>query len=181
MDGLPLQLHNYWSDYYKKIERHVKDLSFQSLLHSNLQSFGVTAPVKHSDLEKLRASFKTQMAELATTDDKLPEVLINQKNLRERFEKRVLRLTTTDDALTNALMAELTLRLADATPFLHIPFLNPHGQPLCGDTVIVISEVDTSYTRSFLTSFKDYFRKDKQDNFSHCTEDDRPRVHAVHT
>jgi hypothetical protein len=166
--------HNTQSNYYKNIDRRVEDFQnvLSHVLDHSFQFFGVMVPFTASDLQELGKSFRNRVIH-----DKLPEAFINEKNLREGFENRVIKLTTTDDQLTKAFIEELMLRLVDPKPWLRIfPRLNLKGTPLCGDTVVVISEGDTKYARSFLAGFKEDLEKP---GFLEC-DSQEPRLHPVH-
>jgi hypothetical protein len=164
---------NSWSGYYKNIDRNSVQNMLHNVLQNSFKSLGDTGISASKDSEKLRESFKNRVMNLATANEKLPGDSIAEEKLRESFTKRVIRLTTTDDKLAEELIKELRLRLADATPLALLSTLfSPQGALQCDDTVVVISEGDTSYARSFHESFQQYFRK----NFSHCTEEGRFRA-----
>ena len=93
-----------------------------------------------------------------TEEDYASVIRLNLAKLENSFRDRVVRLTTEDDKLVEAFGNELEQRLADATPWLSLSrFVTPSSTSLCDDTIVVISEGDTSYARAFRTSFEKYF------------------------
>jgi len=95
------------------------------------------------------------------------------KELKEQFARRVVRLTATDDQLTRAFAQELRLRLVDPTPFWRLGNFEWNPNPLCGGTVVLVSEGDTSYARRFRDLFVN-------ESFGACrTGQTKPKVMAV--
>jgi hypothetical protein len=98
--------------------------------------------------------------------------------LRERFDARVVRLTTTDDKLVRAFADELERRLADPTPFWRIGPFRRDGSALCGDTIVLVSEGDSSYARLFRDLFRDDFEKRAGNAWGTCGAGREPRVRS---
>jgi len=117
-------------------------------------SSGATAPLEIGDVSFAKAG---------------PE---DPKTLKDLFAQRVVRLTATDDKLIDAFTEELGRRLADPTPFSRIRDRLQNRSPICGSTVVVVSEGDTSYAREFRLRFTGK-------RFGKCREGNFPRIVPV--
>jgi hypothetical protein len=91
--------------------------------------------------------------ERAKSRSDVADSTISPETLRTRFNDRIVRLTTTDEKLAKGLGEELLRRLGVQTSWRHLMAHVRGRTELCDETIVIVGQDDTPYTRLFREHF----------------------------